>query len=69
MRRSKILGAMVFAATAFVACNNVDYQTSPNGLKYKIFDGGGKDSTKEGNVLKMNMTVKLSGSKDTLLVD
>ncbi|GAB3417879.1 FKBP-type peptidyl-prolyl cis-trans isomerase [Niabella aquatica] len=69
MRRSKILGAVVFAAVTFAACKNTDYQTSPNGLKYKIFDGGSKDSTKEGYVLKMNMTVKLSGSKDTLLVD
>lgn len=69
MKRSQILGAVLFAAFAFTACNNVDYKSSPNGLKYKIIEGGSKDSTKEGNVLKMNMTVKLSGSKDTLLAD
>lgn len=69
MKRSQLLSALAFATVAFAACNNADYQTSPNGLKYKIFDGGAKDSTQDGNVLKMNMTVKLSGSKDSVLAD
>ena len=69
MTRSKILGALILTTVAFAACKNANYETSPNGLKYKIFDGGSKDSTKDGYVLKMNMTVKLSGGKDTVLAD
>ena len=69
MKRSHILGALVFATAAFTACNNAELKTSPNGLKYKIFDGGSKDSTKEGDMLKMNLTVKLSGHLDTTLAD
>lgn len=69
MKRSHILGVMVVATMAFTACKNADYQTSPNGLKYKIFEAGSKDSTKEGDWLKMNLTVKLSGHKDTTLAD
>ncbi len=69
MKRVQILGTVVFAALAFTACKNLDYKISPNGLKYAIVDGGSKDSTKEGHVLKMNMTVKLSGRKDTVLAD
>ncbi len=70
MKRSKILGVAIFAAMAFTACtNSPDLQTSPNGVQYKIFDGGSKDSTKEGDIIKMNMTLKVSGSKDTVLTD
>ncbi|MFT4094334.1 MAG: FKBP-type peptidyl-prolyl cis-trans isomerase [Niabella sp.] len=69
MKRVQILGAIVFATLAFTACKNADYKTSPNGLKYKIFQGDSKDSTKEGYVLKMNMVVNLSGSKDSVLAD
>lgn len=69
MKRSTILGVVAFAAVAFTACNSSDYETSPNGLKYKIFAGNSKDSTKAGSVIKMNMTVKLSGNKDTTLAD
>lgn len=69
MKRLQILGLVVCAAMAFTGCKNSDYKTSPNGLKYKIIDGGGKDSVKEGDVLKMNMVVKLSGSKDSVMHD
>lgn len=69
MKRLHILSVAVFAALAFTACKNADYKTSPNGLKYIIFDGGSKDSTKEGYVLKMHMTAKLSGSKDSFLMN
>lgn len=70
MKRSKILGAVILAAIAFTACNNGgDFQTSPNGVQYKIFPGDGKDSIKEGDILKMNMTLKLSGHIDSLLSD
>ncbi len=69
MKRLKILSIAVFAACAFTACKNADYKTSPNGLKYIIFDGGSKDSTKDGYVLKMHMTARISGSKDSFLVN
>ena len=69
MKRLQILGLVVCAAMAFTGCKDANYKTSPNGLKYKIIDGGGKDSVKEGDVLKMNMVVKLSGSKDSVLHD
>lgn len=69
MKRLHILMMASILAMAFAACKNADYKTSPNGLKYKIFSGNSKDSTKEGYVLKMNMTVKLSGHKDTLMAD
>lgn len=67
MKHLKTMGLLLFAATAFTACKNADYKTTSSGLKYKIYDGGSKDSTKTGDVLKMNQTVRLSGSKDSLL--
>jgi FKBP-type peptidyl-prolyl cis-trans isomerase len=69
MKRSQILGALAFATIAFAACNNADYQTSAGGLKYKIIDGGSKDSSKVGDVLKMNVLQKIEGSKDTVITD
>lgn len=69
MKRSQILGALAFATIAFAACNNADYQTSASGVKYKIIDGGGKDSSKVGDVLKMNVLQKIEGAKDTVLTD
>ncbi len=69
MRLFCIAGATLLFSGIFIACKNADYQTSPNGLKYVIFDAGAKDSTEEGHTLKMNMTARLMGSKDTLLAD
>lgn len=69
MKRSQILGALAFATIAFAACNNADYQTTAGGLKYKIIDGGSKDSSKVGDVLKMNVLQKIEGAKDTVLTD
>jgi FKBP-type peptidyl-prolyl cis-trans isomerase FkpA len=67
MKRLQILGLMVLAIIAFVSCKNLTYQTTKSGMKYKIIDGGSKDSTKDGYVLKMNMVQKLTGHKDSLL--
>lgn len=64
-----ILGTAVLFSIGFTACKNADYKTSPNGMKYVIYDGGAKDSTKQGNVLKMNMRARLAGSKDTVVMD
>ncbi|MCH5597864.1 FKBP-type peptidyl-prolyl cis-trans isomerase [Niabella ginsengisoli] len=69
MKRSQILGALVFATVAFTSCSNADYETTPSGLKYKIVDGGSKDSSKIGDVLKMNVIQKIEGSKDTILAN
>lgn len=69
MKHLKFLSLIVVAALLFTACKNVNYDTTASGLKYKIFDGGGKDSTVVGDVLKMNVSQKISGSKDTLLGD
>ncbi|MBO9594554.1 MAG: FKBP-type peptidyl-prolyl cis-trans isomerase [Niabella sp.] len=70
MKRLRTVGLFLFTAVAFTACkNNTEFKTTHSGLKYKIFGSGGKDSLSEGSVLKMNMTVKVSGHKDTVLAD
>ncbi|MBZ4191245.1 FKBP-type peptidyl-prolyl cis-trans isomerase [Niabella beijingensis] len=67
MKQLKTLGLVVFAAAAFTACNNTEFKTTASGLKYKIYEGGSKDSVKIGEVLKFNVTQKVSGTKDTTL--
>ena len=67
MKLIYIVGTFLLFSAVFSACSNADYQTSPNGVKYVIFEGGSKDSTEVGNTLKMNMTARLEGSKDSLL--
>ncbi|WP_346238560.1 FKBP-type peptidyl-prolyl cis-trans isomerase [Niabella insulamsoli] len=67
MKALQFLTGLALTAVGFTACNS--YETSPNGLKYKIFDGGSKDSTKQGYVLKMNMRLTLNGSKDSVMAD
>lgn len=67
MKRLQILTFVVLAALAFTGCKDANYKTTPSGLKYKIIEGNSKDSTKEGDVLKMHITQKLSGHKDTVL--
>ncbi|WP_018629479.1 FKBP-type peptidyl-prolyl cis-trans isomerase [Niabella aurantiaca] len=69
MKRLKTAGLFLFTAIAFTACKNTEFKTSPNGLKYKIIGSNGKDSSKDGTVLKMQMTVRVSGHKDTVLAD
>lgn len=69
MKRLHFLSLVLLAALSFTACKNMNYKTTKSGLKYKIFEGNSKDSTKDGDVLKMNVTVKLSGTKDTVLAD
>lgn len=69
MKRLHILSLMICAALAFTGCKDANYNTTASGLKYKIIEGGSKDSTKEGDVLKMHVTQKISGGKDTTLTD
>lgn len=69
MKRLHILGAVAIAASVFASCQNADFKTTASGVKYKIFEGDSKDSTKEGDVLKMHVTQKISGSKDTTLIE
>lgn len=70
MKRLQILTLVFCSVLAFIGCKDGgNYKTTPNGLKYKIIEGGSKDSTKEGDILKMNMIVKLSGSKDSVLAN
>ncbi len=67
MKKISLISAVVLSVLAFVSCENANYKTTASGLKYKIIDGGSKDSSKEGDVLKMEMTQRLTGHKDTLL--
>lgn len=69
MKRFRIIGLFLFTAIVFTACKNTEFKTLPSGLKYMIIEGAGKDSAVAGNVLKMNMKVRLTGSKDTILAD
>ena len=67
MKKLQLPVLIFLTALAFTACKDTNFKTTSSGLKYKIFEGGSKDSTKVGAVLKLNQQVKLSGSKDTLL--
>ncbi|MCF3108393.1 FKBP-type peptidyl-prolyl cis-trans isomerase [Niabella sp. CC-SYL272] len=69
MKRFRTIGLFLFTAIAFTACKNTEFKTLPSGLKYMIIPGEGKDSAAVGNVLKLNMKVRLSGNKDTVLAD
>lgn len=69
MKRLHILSLVVCAALAFTGCKDGNYKTTASGLKYKIIEGGSKDSTKDGDVLKMQVTQKISGNKDTVLTN
>ncbi|SDD88754.1 FKBP-type peptidyl-prolyl cis-trans isomerase [Niabella drilacis] len=69
MKQLKTVGLVLFTAVAFTACKNADFKTTSSGLKYKIIDGGSKDSTKTGEVLKFHVIQKVSGAKDTVMYD
>ncbi len=54
-----LVAALVFAA----ACNKIDYSKTKSGLLYKIYPSGSKDSLiKTGNIVKLNITMKLNDS-------
>jgi len=57
---------MMVAALAFTSCkNNVDYKKTKSGIMYKIF-GDSKDSAvKQGNIIKINFSIKI-GSTDSV---
>ncbi|WP_300599720.1 FKBP-type peptidyl-prolyl cis-trans isomerase [Niabella sp.] len=69
MKQLQIIGLFLLTAVAFTACKNTEFKTTSSGLKYKIFGSEGKDTLTDASVLKMNMTVKVSGHKDTVLAD
>jgi FKBP-type peptidyl-prolyl cis-trans isomerase FkpA len=53
----------VSAALVFAACN-VNYNKTPSGLVYKIFQGKGGDSLKPGNIVKYSLQFVLTDRKD-----
>ncbi|MBC7903539.1 MAG: FKBP-type peptidyl-prolyl cis-trans isomerase [Gemmatimonadaceae bacterium] len=66
MKKINFLFSLLVAALAFVSCNNTGYQKTKSGLMYKII-GSSKDSlVKEGNILKINYTIRL-GSNDSII--
>lgn len=67
MKHIKRIIIFLFVAIIFASCNNTAFKTTPAGVRYMIFDGGSKDSTKAGDALKMNQTIRISGSVDSLL--
>lgn len=48
----------------FTSCNQ--FKKTKSGLSYKIIAGGNKDKAKQGEILKYNVVLKLSG-KDSIL--
>ncbi|HAN38001.1 MAG TPA: hypothetical protein DCQ29_03785 [Chitinophagaceae bacterium] len=54
-----------FAACTLVACN-VNYETSPSGLKYKIHKGKGGEKLQAGQFVQLNIEYKIDG-KDSIL--
>ncbi|MCD2421953.1 FKBP-type peptidyl-prolyl cis-trans isomerase [Niabella pedocola] len=67
MKQLQTIGLCLFTAVAFTACKNADFKTTATGLKYKIIEGGSKDSTKTGDVLKFHVIQTVSGAKDTVM--
>ncbi|MBO9617973.1 MAG: FKBP-type peptidyl-prolyl cis-trans isomerase [Niabella sp.] len=67
MNSMKRIIFFLFVAVIFASCKNAGFKTTPGGVQYRIFDSGSKDSTKAGYVLKMNQTIRVSGSGDSLL--
>jgi FKBP-type peptidyl-prolyl cis-trans isomerase len=65
MKHLQILSLLVFVALFSTSCDSLGYKKTDSGLRYKIFSGGSKDSTKEGDWLKLNVTQTISGHKDS----
>src|SRR4051812_37649060 len=61
----KKLLAIIGLAFMVASCN-VNYEKTPSGLAYKIIKGNNKTKFKAGDIIKFNVTVKLS-PKDTVL--
>lgn len=57
---------LAIAALAIIISScNTSYEKTPSGLAYKIFKGDGKRTLKAGDIIKFNISVKLS-PKDTV---
>lgn len=58
---------LTVAAVSFTSCkNNADYKRTKSGIMYKIFSDGKDSLIKLGNVVKINVTIKV-GSSDSVL--
>ncbi len=62
MKRINYLLVLIAALSFTVSCKNVSYKKTKSGLLYKIFRGDGKDSIKEGQIVKFNYQVKFNDS-------
>ena len=49
-----------FVALSLVACQ-VNYEKTPSGITYKIFNGSGGDTAKAGQIVKFNLEILLTG--------
>jgi FKBP-type peptidyl-prolyl cis-trans isomerase len=65
MKHLQILSLLLCVTIFATSCDSLGYKKTPSGLRYKIFSGGSKDSTKEGDALKMNVTQRITGHIDT----
>ncbi|MFT3934595.1 MAG: FKBP-type peptidyl-prolyl cis-trans isomerase [Chitinophagaceae bacterium] len=55
------------AVLAFASCkSNIDFKKTKSGLMYKIFSDGKDSLVKQGNIIKINYTIKV-GSSDSVL--
>ena len=55
----------IAALAIMIASCNTSYEKTPSGLAYKIFKGDGKRKLKAGDIIKFNISVKLT-PKDTV---
>jgi FKBP-type peptidyl-prolyl cis-trans isomerase len=62
MKRLNYVLVIIAALSLTVACNKITYKKTKSGLAYKIFKGDGKDSIKNGYIVKFNYTIKFNDS-------
>jgi FKBP-type peptidyl-prolyl cis-trans isomerase len=62
MKRLNYVLVVIAALSLTVACNKITYKKTKSGLAYKIFKGDGKDSIKNGYIVKFNYTIKFNDS-------
>ena len=48
--------------TLLAGCGKTGYRYAKSGMKYKIIDGGGKDTLKHGDMVKMSIEYKIDDS-------
>lgn len=62
MKKGYSYAAMAILAIMLFACKNMNYDKTKTGLMYKIISGGGKDSVKMGEWMKMEIIQKVDDS-------